>query len=289
MFQHLALERWIEAHALHRQALRNRTQVGYHQLRIGIKRFRYTCENFLPQRHEKWAKDLRELQDALGEVHDFDVLKATIKAHPEIEAEDRKCWHKRIAEERQQRLDLYRQKMLGKNSLWLAWRKELPSGPALEEAAMEKLRTWASFLDPDVAHATHVMRLALQLYDGLSKSRIVTAGAQYRRILEAAALLHEVGRSRGPEGHRKHAYSLIRRLKPPLGWSAEELQCVAVIARYHGGALPQTSDSAFVGLAPKRRRDLLPIAGILRLADAFDFSHDRKINRARLWNDETER
>ena len=82
---------------LHRQALRNRTQVGYHQLRIGIKRFRYTCENFLPQRHAKWARDLRELQDALGEVHDFDVLKATIKAHPGIQPEDRERWNKTIA------------------------------------------------------------------------------------------------------------------------------------------------------------------------------------------------
>ncbi|MGA3316059.1 MAG: CHAD domain-containing protein [Candidatus Korobacteraceae bacterium] len=279
VFQHLALERWMDAHALHRQALRNRTQVGYHRLRIGIKRFRYTCENFLPQRHEKWAKDLRELQDALGEVHDFDVLKATIKAHPGIAAEDRERWNKRIAEERQQRLDLYRQKMLGKNSLWPVWRDELPRGPSLQQAAMEKLRTWASFLDPDVNHSAHVTRLALQLYDGLAKQGIVIAEAEYRRILEAAAMLHEVGRSRGPEGHRKRAYSMIRRLKPPLGWSAEELQCVAVIARYHGGALPQTSNSAFVGLTPKRRRALLPIAGILRLADAFDFSHDRQIDR----------
>ena len=72
---------------------------------------------------------------------------------------------------------------------------------------------------------------------------------------------------------------MIRRLTPPLGWSAEELQCVAVIARYHGGALPQTSNSVFVGLTSKRRRALLPIAGILRLADAFDFSHDRQIGR----------
>ena len=279
VFQHLALERWMEAHHLHRQALRNRTQAGYHQLRIGIKRFRYTCENFLPQRHEKWAKDLRELQDALGEVHDFDVLKATIRAHRGIEAEDRERWNKRIAEERQQRLDLYRQKMLGKNSLWPVWRAELPSGSALQQAAMEKLRTWASFLDPDVNHSAHVTRLALQLYDGLTKAGIVAVGSECRRILEAAAILHEVGRSRRPEGHRKRAYSMIRRLKPPLGWSAEELQCVAVIARYHGGTLPQTSSSPFVGLPSKRRTALLPIAGILRLADAFDFSRDRKIDR----------
>jgi CHAD domain-containing protein len=279
VFQHLALERWTEAHDLHRQALRNRTQVGYHQLRIGIKRFRYMCENFLPRRHEKWAKDLRELQDALGEVHDFDVLKAMLKAHPGIEAADRERWNKTITEQRQQRLDIYRQKMLGKNSLWPVWRAELPSGSSLEQAAMEKLRTWASFLDPDFNHSLHVTRLALQLYDGLSKHGIVIPGVQYRRILEAAAILHEVGRSRGPEGHRKRAYSMIRKLKPPLGWTQEELQCVAVIARYHGGMLPQTSNSVFVGLTTKRRRDLLPVAGVLRLADAFDFSHDRQIDR----------
>ncbi len=248
-------------------------------MRIGIKRFRYTCENFLPQRHEKWARDLRELQDSLGEVHDFDVLKVTIRTQPAIRFEDRERWNKRIAEERQQRLDLYRQKMLGKSSLWREWRAELPSNSALEEAALQKLRTWASFLDPDVNHSAHVTRLALQLYDGLAKQGIVTVGSEYRRILEAAAMLHEVGRSRGADGHRKRAYSMIRRLRPPLGWSAEELQCVAVIARYHGGMLPQTSNSPFVGLTQKRRMALLPIAGILRLADAFDFSHDRKIDR----------
>src|ERR1039457_175127 len=53
VFQHLALERWMDAHQLHRQALRNRTRIGYHQLRIGTKRFRYTLENFLPLRHGK--------------------------------------------------------------------------------------------------------------------------------------------------------------------------------------------------------------------------------------------
>ena len=51
IFKHLALERWTEAHDLHRRALRNRSQVAFHSLRIGIKRFRYIVENFLPQQH----------------------------------------------------------------------------------------------------------------------------------------------------------------------------------------------------------------------------------------------
>jgi CHAD domain-containing protein len=283
VFQHLALERWIEAHERHRQALRNRSATSYHQLRIGIKRFRYTLENFLPQRHEKWSKNLRDLQDALGEVHDFDVLRAMMKAHPEISPEERSQWQKRILEERQKRLDFYRGKMVGKDSLWQAWRADLPSGTALEEAAMEKLRSWASFLDPDVEHTAHVLNIALQLYDGLSRNGVLASRPEYRRILEAAAILHEVGRKKtgngSAGGHQKRAYRRIDKLTPPVGWSVEEIRCVAVVARYHRGALPMTSNSAFVGLSAKRRSELLPIIGLLRLANAFDDEHDRSISQ----------
>jgi len=279
VFQHLALERLLEAHELHRQALRNRTQVGYHQLRIGIKRFRYTVENFLPARHAKWAPELRDLQDALGEVHDLDVLRASIRAHPEIEAEDRERWFRRIAEERQKRLDLYRSKMMGKNSLWQVWRAELPIGPALEKAAMEKLRTWASLLDPDVRRSAYVTRIALQLYDALSRHGLACHKPEYRRILEAAGIVHDVGRSKGEAGHLKRSYRMITRLKPPLGWTEEELHCVAAIARYHRGGLPQTSASHFVGLSTRRRSELMPIMGILRLATAFDSAQNGRVAR----------
>lgn len=283
VFQHLALERWMEAHQLHRRALRNRSGVGYHQLRIGIKRFRYTVENFLPKLHARWAKDLRELQDTLGEVHDLDVLRAMIRAHADIPADERSRWEKRISEERQRRLDLYRHKMIGKHSLWHVWRSELPSGHVLEEAALEKLRSWASFLDPDVAHTIRVTQFALQLYDGLSRCQILSAQPEYRRILEAAAILHEVGRSKkkdGNDGTRpKRGFRMVSRLKPPLGWSEEEMRCVAVLVRYHSGDLPLTSNSSFVGLGAKWRSELMPLMGILRLANAFDQAHDGSISR----------
>jgi len=280
VFQHLALERWKEARELHRQALRNRSGVAYHRLRIGIKRLRYTVENFLPQRHQEWSKDLRELQDALGEVHDLDVLRAMIRAYPHIETGERVFWQKRTAEEREQRLGLYRQKMLGENSLWRVWRAGLPAGQALEDAAMEKLRSWASFLDPDVAHSARVTRLALQLYDGLSQCGTFPATAKYRRVLEAAAILHEVGRG-GPNGHggghQKRGYRKVVKLAPPIGWTLEEMRCVAAIVRYHRGGLPVASNSSFVGLRAKTRRQVLPVIGVLRLADTFDEAHDGRI------------
>ncbi len=73
-FQQFALERWQTAHDLHRQALRNRSRAAFHRLRIGLKLFRYTVENFLPRRHELWGQDLKLLRDVLGELHDLFVL-----------------------------------------------------------------------------------------------------------------------------------------------------------------------------------------------------------------------
>lgn len=277
VFQHLALERWMEARELHRRALRNRSGAAWHQLRIGIKRFRYTVENFLPKRHEKWSRDLRDLQDALGEVHDFDVLRAMIHGHPGTNRDARTHWFRRIAEERQKRLDLYRARMIGRRTLWEVWRAELPGGAALDEAAMEKLRTWASFLDPDTAHSNLVAHLALELFDGLLHCGIVKPAARDRLIVEAAAFLHEVGRSKKLEehrgGHRKRGQRTVARLKAPLGWSAEDMQCLAALVRFHRGGLPDRNDPALAGLERKRRQELLGMMGILRLANAFDESH----------------
>src|SRR5277367_1861553 len=127
VFKHLALERWTEAHELHQRALRNRSQVAFHSLRIGIKRFRYIVENFLPEQHAAWKDDLKHLQDLLGEVHDLDVLWAKllqVNAFPGNE-EARTRWHTRIIEERAQRVEKYRGKMLGGASLWQVWSAEL--------------------------------------------------------------------------------------------------------------------------------------------------------------------
>ena len=62
VYLHLALEKWTAAYDLHKHALRTRSQGSWHALRIGIKRFRYTVENFLPRQHALWGDDLKELR-----------------------------------------------------------------------------------------------------------------------------------------------------------------------------------------------------------------------------------
>jgi exopolyphosphatase/guanosine-5'-triphosphate,3'-diphosphate pyrophosphatase len=282
LFKHLALERWTEAYELHRRALRNRSQVAFHRLRIGLKRFRYIVENFLPEQHAAWSDDLKELQDLLGEVHDLDVLWATalqINAFPD--AESRSKWHSRIIEERTRRIEKYRGKMLGKASLWQVWRARLPVGKQIESAALSRLKLWASFFDPDFKHSIHVARLALQLYDGLPVKQppADSEPADQRAILQVAALLHDVGRSKKEKGHHKATYDLIRRLTPPLSWSEAKIRWVGIVARYHRGALPGVGQKTLVGLSASQRQRVLQLAGILRLANAFDAKRDGRIQR----------
>ena len=281
IFKHLALERWLEGYELHRRAMRNRSQVAFHRLRIGIKRFRYIVENFLPEQHAAWSDDLKHLQDLLGEVHDLDVLWATalqIKAFPH--AESQKQWRGKVIEERTRRIQDYRAQMVGENSLWHKWRAQLPSGPQIEAAAWSRLRLWGSLLDPDPRHSSHVAELALQLYDGLpARGASEAHSTQERAILRVAALLHDVGRSRKNDNHHKTTFRLITQLKPPLGWTADALRMAAAVARYHRGALPRTGQKTLAGFNPAQRETVVRLAGILRLANAMDAERNGRIRR----------
>ncbi len=239
-------------------------------MRIGIKRLRYTVENFLPALHDKWSKDLRDLQDALGEVHDFDVLWALVRSHHEVAPEVRSHWQTIVQAERNKRLGFYRERMVGRRSLWNEWRAALPSGEALRRAGVDKLRLWASFLDPHFEHATRVTSVALRLYDGLVENKVLRADGRQRSLLEAAALTHEVGISSHEHGYRKRSSRMIRKMAPPPEWSAQDMQAIAIIVRYHHGGLSPVTHPMFSGIPVRSRVQILRLAGILRLGVALE-------------------
>ena len=82
------------------------------------------------------------------------------------------------------------------------------------------------------AHSRRVGALARQLFDGLARFDLVpiNPGQDLRSALYGAALMHDVGRFKHNKGHHKASYRLIRRLAPPLGWTASQLQVAAAAA-----------------------------------------------------------
>jgi CHAD domain-containing protein/HD superfamily phosphodiesterase len=294
VFQHLALERWTAARELHTRAMRNRSQVAFHTLRIGIKRFRYIVESFLPDEHKAWSNGLKHVQDLLGEVHDLDVLWATaLSCHVFADQAARQSWHARIVEERTKRIEEYRQLMVGPDSLWNVWRAGLPQGKQIQAIATRRMKLWAKALDPDFAHSERVARLALELYDGLNAVELLASfhdaglngdSADVRACLYLAALLHDVGKAKSNKGHHKESLELIKGHGTPLGWKAENMTRAAIIARFHSGALPTRRHKALRDLLPGDQKITIHLAAILRLANAFDAAHDGQIRRVRIEN-----
>jgi CHAD domain-containing protein len=289
VFKHLALERWTAARELHTRALRNRSHIAFHTLRIGIKRFRYIVENFLPTEHKLWSTDLKQMQDLLGEVHDLDVLWASaLSCHVFPDEGSRKRWHARILDERKKRIERYRQKMTGANSLWQVWRAGLPQGKQIQEIATRRMKLWAKALDPDFAHSELVARLALELYDGLAAGGLLgspdgaNADTDARGSLLMAALLHDVGKSKGNKGHHKVSLELIKAHAAPLGWKIEDMQRASIVARFHCGALPTRGHKTLRDLLPNEQKITIQLAAILRLANALDASHDGHIRRVQV-------
>ena len=83
-------------------------------------------------------------------------------------------------------------------------------------------------------------------------------------------MLYDVGRAKEGKGHHKASYRLIQCLTPPLGIDPDALRMAGIVARYHRGALPQAGQKALRDLTPAQRNEVTWLAGMLRLANAFD-------------------
>ncbi len=269
VFKNLALERWMQARELHVRAMRNGSAGSLHSLRIGIKRFRYTVENFLPEQHASWKNDLKEMQDLLGEIHDLDVLWTTIAQVVSVmDTEARAQWRRRINEERSVRLAKYKSKMAGPSSLWHVWRAALPSGKQVEEGSLRRFRLWASYLDPDVRQSANVARLALQMFDQLpvKPTSLPQEGRGSREILGLAALLHQIGtNASGKKKAKSHLNRTLQKMDIPVGWALRDVEMARAAIDYHNGKLVRAK-SPLTELSTSDRREAMRLGGILRLA-----------------------
>lgn len=284
--QCLAVERIDEARDLHARAQRTDNPAVWHELRIGIKRFRYTVENLLPNHYVLWSKNLKRLQDLLGDVHDLDVLNELLKIVIAKNASNDEAaqhqltdahhvWQEIIHRERNQRVETYRQLTLGKTSLWNDWRHGLPQGKRLALASMARLRATARATDSHPHRTAQISRFAITLFDSLRRAHAAPAFGEQnmRRVMRAAARLHRVGgvRHANPahKSTRKAARRFLRELPMPPSWTYEEWDLLGWAIRFHRGPEPHPERGTFATLSDEQQKNVQAIAGVLRLARAF--------------------
>src|SRR5256885_3691553 len=100
-------------------------------------------------------------------------------------------------------------------------------------------------------HCEQVATVAVSIFDALRDAYALPAGG--RDILQAAALLHDIGYLINHEEHHKHAYHLIMH-GDLRGFSSREIELIANVARYHRRAPPKKTHANFARLDRGQRR-----------------------------------
>lgn len=130
--------------------------------------------------------------------------------------------------------------------------------------------------DDDPAHSQHVAHLALELFDATADRHGL--GADARDLLEAGALLANVGLMISHSKHHKHSYYLVRNSDRLVGFTDGEIEVVAQIARYHRKSAPKESHPEWAMLDEADRRIVRVAAGVLRIAIGLDRSRARTVS-----------
>ncbi|MEL7499673.1 MAG: exopolyphosphatase [Planctomycetota bacterium] len=125
-------------------------------------------------------------------------------------------------------------------------------------------------------HATHVGRTACWIFDEIQFLHRLPV--RYRRILELASLLHEIGNFISDKSKHKHSMYLIRN-SDIFGIGSQYQNLIAMVARYYRGAPPSMRHDGYAQLERHDRVAVAKLASMLRVAKAIDAGHHQRINK----------
>lgn len=149
----------------------------------------------------------------------------------------------------------------------------------LRDVSRRSIAALAERCDDDPAHSAHVADLALQLFDATASYHRL--GIDARDYLEAGALLANVGLVIAHSKHHLHAYYVIRNCEL-TGLTDQEIEIIALIARYHRKSAPKPSHPEFARLGDADQHLVRVLAGVLRVAIGLDRRHDGRVRDLRV-------
>ena len=150
--------------------------------------------------------------------------------------------------------------------------------PLIAKNILERSReNTLSLFEADTAHARHITKLALAMFDGWMELHKVRKS--YRRLLETAALLHDIGITINFYSHARHSAYMIQNAKL-FGLTHKEQIITSAIAGWHNGISKNYFKSRFYKemLTESNWKLINKLSLLLALAESLDYSEMRMVH-----------
>ena len=131
--------------------------------------------------------------------------------------------------------------------------------------------------EPDQQHSRHITHLVLSMFDGWSELHGLRKN--YRRLLETAALLHDIGITINFYSHARHSAYMILNAKL-FGLTHKEQVITAAIAGWHNGVSKNYFKDRFYKelLSDANWKTINKLALLLALAESLDYTETSQIH-----------
>ncbi|MFG0276222.1 MAG: HD domain-containing protein [Phycisphaerales bacterium] len=161
------------------------------------------------------------------------------------------------------------------------------SSDGLQVDRLRAARRFAASCRYEERHSEQVARLAVRLFDDLAGGAGEAPGDESdwrnpinRELLEAAAVLHDVGYLINYSRHHKHSYHLIAH-SDMAGYTNRQREIVATVARYHRRSHPKQKHTAYARLSRDDQAIVRRLSALLRIADGLDRTHTQSVRDVR--------
>jgi exopolyphosphatase/guanosine-5'-triphosphate,3'-diphosphate pyrophosphatase len=122
----------------------------------------------------------------------------------------------------------------------------------------------------DVDHANTTLRFSMKLFDELKS--IHSLGRREKQMLEAAAILSDVGYYIDAKKHNQHSYYLVQSIEIP-GLKREFVKMVSYLVLMHNGDVDNVLEGKYHYFPTEKKLMIRKLVSMLRVADAMDSSH----------------
>lgn len=141
----------------------------------------------------------------------------------------------------------------------------------LDNIRLKAVNTLFESFPFEAEHVRKVTDISLKIFDDLKS--IHECNPIEREYLVAASLLHEIGMGISHSSHHKHSYYIIRNSELMVGYNFDEIEIIALVARYHRKSPPKIKHLEFMKLNAAEQITVKKLSAILRIADGLDRSH----------------